>query len=225
MANMNLNFGGVWRAGCGGTLITTTAVVGSASCVGAPDIHLWRTRLGSNSATSGGVTINTARMTPHPNYHWQLRDGNILVLKLVSPAPISNNIRPARIAGANYALPDNLHVYVAGWGLYGGSGLSQQLRHADTRVVNHDLCTRRHAELRARPGFGHFPPVWPGDLCTGLLDVGGRGSCEFDYGGPVVHQRDILVGVIGWNYACGHPYYPTVNTRVPHYSNWIVSVS
>ncbi|XP_052739564.1 serine protease 41-like [Bicyclus anynana] len=89
---------------------------------------------------------------------------------------------------------------------------SQELKHVDVRVVNHALCKQRYDELRVQPGFQGVLPVYPGNLCTGLLDIGGQDFCTWDWGGPVVHQRDILIGVIGWNVICGHPFYPGVNT-------------
>ncbi|XP_052739524.1 trypsin, alkaline A-like [Bicyclus anynana] len=228
MANMNWQWGGNFHPGGGGTLITPTAVVSVPSFIGAsPRAEDQGIRLGTTELT-GGTLLLVSQVIVHSGFDNRRREHDILIMRLRTAAPLSNRIRPARIAGANYALPDNQRVYIAGWGIYNpGVGIprSQQLRHVDVRVVNHALCTQRYADLRTQPGFENMRQVFPGNLCTGLLDIGGQDFCTWDYGGPVVHQGDILVGAISWNYLCGHPFYPGVSTDIRAYANWIVQNS
>ncbi|CAH2222346.1 jg24470, partial [Pararge aegeria aegeria] len=130
--------------------------------------------------------------------------------------------------GPNYALPDNLRVYVAGWGLtqYENLEVSDELQHTYVFIINHDLCTKRYAELGQQPDIeSTIPKVTPEMMCTGILDVGGQDACSGDSGGPVLHGGDIIVGVTSWGYTCAHPLYPGVSARVPSYTQWIVETA
>ncbi|XP_052741486.1 coagulation factor X-like [Bicyclus anynana] len=214
-----------YRHACGGVLVTNTALLSTASClynqVEVP--HEWQARLGSDRLLTGGISIFVREFIPHSNFNIILLRDDIQVIKLRSAAPLSSTINIARIAGPNYALPDGLQVYTAGWGITSQhSGFSNELRHVDVRIINHDLCTSRYADLATQEHFETVPPVGPGHLCTGLLDIGGQDACNGDDGGPVIHKPDVLVGLTGWAISCGDAYYPRKNTRVPSYSDWIV---
>ena len=96
--------------------------------------------------------------------------------------------------------------------------------HLNTNIVNHELCVERYAYLKKTdPDYADIPDVNSGMLCAGLLGQTGKDTCTGDSGGPLAHFGDIVVGVISWNYDCGDPYYPSVNARVSHFSNWIVA--
>ncbi|XP_039751352.1 trypsin CFT-1-like [Pararge aegeria] len=210
--------------GCGGTLITTLAVISTGTCFNRNLIASnWRARVGSAALMTGGTPIPVSRLILHHNFNPTMMTSNIAMIRLTTAATLSNTIKIARIAGPNYALPDNLRVYIAGWGTTTENfgGLSNELRHVDVRIVNHALCTDRYADLKSQPGFEYIPPVWPDNVCTGLLNIGGQDACSGDLGGPVVHQGDIVIGVSDWAFTCGDPYYPRVNVRVSSYIQWI----
>ncbi|XP_034827066.2 trypsin, alkaline A-like isoform X2 [Maniola hyperantus] len=227
MANMQVTWReGVYATACGGSLITRTAVLSAAHCYAIELVGLirWRARLGSASDKVGGVQHTLTRFIMHPDFvHITLRS-DVAIVILTTPATLSNKIKPARIAGPNYPLPDNLRVYVAGWGsrFHEDHELSEWLLHTDVRVINHEICTERYAELKNQPGSDFTAEVTPAMLCTGHLDVGGQDACQGDSGGPVVHGGDIVVGITSWGHECAHPHYPGVNARVPSYTQWIV---
>ncbi|CAH2265753.1 jg7942 [Pararge aegeria aegeria] len=214
MASMQVSWsGGAHNHGCGGTLITRTAILSAAHCFYRNLIASnWRARVGSAALMTGGTPIPVSRLILHHNFNPTMMTSNIAMIRLTTAATLSNTIKIARIAGPNYALPDNLRNF---------GGLSNELRHVDVRIVNHALCTDRYADLKSQPGFEYIPPVWPDNVCTGLLNIGGQDACSGDLGGPVVHQGDIVIGVSDWAFTCGDPYYPRVNVRVSSYIQWI----
>ncbi|XP_045768192.1 trypsin CFT-1-like [Maniola jurtina] len=227
MVNMQVTWReGIFASVCGGSLITRTAVLSAAHCyiIELPDINQWRARLGSESDQVGGVQHAVARFIIHPNYVHITLTSDVAIVRLAIPAMLSNRIQVARIAGPNYPLPDNLRVYVVGWGdrHHEEHEGSEFLLHTDVRVINHEICTERYAELKTQPGYEFHPDVTPAMLCTGHLDVGGQDACQGDSGGPVVHGGDIVVGITSWGYECAHPRYPGVSARVPSYTEWIV---
>lgn len=94
---------------------------------------------------------------------------------------------------------------------YGGSK-SEQLRHVGIWTVNQNTCRSRYAPL------GNS--VTDNMVCSGWLNVGGRGQCSGDGGGPLLHNN-VVVGVSSWGYLCGQANYPDVNTRVSRFTSWI----
>lgn len=87
------------------------------------------------------------------------------------------------------------------------------LQHANVSIFNQVQCIDRYNNIT------NLTLVTNGSLCTFNFD--GRGACEGDNGGPLVHQGDIVVGVTGWGYDCGNSFFPVVNTRVTYFSEWI----
>ncbi|XP_052739526.1 trypsin CFT-1-like [Bicyclus anynana] len=217
--------GGVFGHVCGGSLITTTAVLSATHCYARnPNAIEYRVRLGSSLHETGGSEIAVSRLILHPEFVTMLWLNDVAIIRLATSAPLSNRIQVARIAGPNYPLPDDLRVYVAGWGRVRPDrpGSSRILRHTYVRIINQEICTERYAQLQAQPGMEDMALVTPEMFCAGLLDVGGQDACQGDSGGPVVHEANVIVGVTSWGYDCAHPRYPGVYVRVPSYTQWIV---
>uniref|UniRef100_A0A672M6J4 trypsin n=1 Tax=Sinocyclocheilus grahami TaxID=75366 RepID=A0A672M6J4_SINGR len=61
-------------------------------------------------------------------------------------------------------------------------------------------------------------------ICAGLLNQGGKDSCEGDSGGPMVSKNGSLwiqSGVVSFGEGCADPRYPGVYSRVSQYQDWI----
>lgn len=58
-------------------------------------------------------------------------------------------------------------------------------------------------------------------FCSGILDVGGKGPCYGDSGGPVFYDN-IVIGVVSWGEGCANKTTPAVNVAVSSYTDWIV---
>ncbi|KAM3964215.1 trypsin, alkaline B-like [Aphomia sociella] len=225
MTNMQYGFWGIiWFQACGGSLITSTAVLSAAHCYEGDRPEDWRVAVGTSLASSGGQSIAVSRLILHPSYSGSTINADVAIVHLASSAVFGPSVGVARIPGTNYNVPDGTVVTAIGWGtLSPGGAAPEQLQHVDINVINQQICTERYDYLRTQPGFQSWPRITDGMLCAGILNVGGKDACQGDSGGPLAHQGDIIVGVTSWGYSCAHDYYPGVNARVSVYSDWIVS--
>ncbi|KAG6458287.1 trypsin, alkaline A-like [Manduca sexta] len=209
-----------WEQTCAGTLITQVVVLSAAHCFESEPPHLWRIRLGSRMASSGGSLHTVQRIVLHPDFHYLYND--VALVRLSVPAVISSTVNRARIAGVNYNLADGTVVRVAGWGANMFRVSSEILLSAEIRIFNQQLCAERWAHLKTQPGQERWPDITDGMICAG---IDGVGHCSGDSGGPVVHQNDIVIGIVSFTYICGHHKYPGVHARVSYYSDWIANTA
>ncbi|XP_064074322.1 trypsin, alkaline C-like [Vanessa tameamea] len=213
-----------FRPFCGGSLITTRAILTAAHCLfnNVLSTNHFRVRLGSSLSRFGGQLYRVENWVKHPGYSWPKLYHDIAILKLASPAIMSNRVALARIAGPNYIVADNTTVTAAGWGVleFGGEP-PEILQHVDIKKVNHDICRENYAELQSSLGELEVPNVTSEMVCAGILDVGGKNTCQGDSGGPLLHQG-VIIGITSWAHQCAHPMYHTVFVNVPSYTSWIV---
>ncbi|XP_013133128.1 PREDICTED: trypsin, alkaline C-like [Papilio polytes] len=207
--------GSNFRQACGGTILNNRSILSAAHCFFRDSANMWRIRVGSTNANSGGNVHNTNRIIMHPNYNSRTQDNDIALLRASSTWGFNNNVRAGSIAGSNYNLADNQVVWAIGWGAtsYKGPG-SEQLRHVQVWTINQNTCRNNYASR----GLS----VTNNMLCSGWLGVGGRDQCQGDSGGPLIHNN-VVVGVCSWGHECALANFPGVNARVSRYTSWIQS--
>ncbi|XP_075976014.1 trypsin, alkaline A-like [Anticarsia gemmatalis] len=199
---------------CGGSILNQRSILTAAHCFhdAKNNPARWRIRAGSSNAHSGGSVHNVNQIIIHPSYNRPTIDNDIAILRLASNLVMSNTVRAASIAGANYNLADNQVVWAAGWGMTEFGGPSEQLRHVQVWTVNQAVCRQRYGASAITDNM----------LCSGWLDVGGRDQCQGDSGGPLYHNG-IVVGVCSWGRGCAQAFFPGVNARVSRFTSWIQS--
>ncbi|CAK1545772.1 unnamed protein product [Leptosia nina] len=210
----------LWRLGCGANILTTRWLMSAAHCFAGwnyrPDFR--RIRAGTTIKNTGGSVHYVDYAINHPEYTVATRyDGDINVVRLLTPLVYTPVIQKATIVPQDYILPDNVPVVHAGWGhtTQGGS-TSRILQHVEMYSINTELCRQRYLRLRET--------ITDNMICAGLLDVGGRDACQGDSGGPLYaggSENRVIVGVVAWGHGCANETYPGVSTRVASYTNWV----
>ncbi|XP_075975795.1 trypsin, alkaline C-like [Anticarsia gemmatalis] len=200
------------RQVCGGIILNQRSVLTANHCFdeGRHLTGMWRLRIGSDFANSGGVVLGVASILRHPNYVEWNSDSDIAIMRTASSINYGVGIQPASIAGSNYNLADNQVVWASGWGRTEHGISSEQLRHVQVWTINQAVCRQRYGSLRLTDNM----------LCSGWLDVGGRDQCQGDSGGPLYHNR-VVVGVCSWGDGCAQARFPGVNVRVSRFAQWI----
>ncbi|CAH2102207.1 unnamed protein product [Euphydryas editha] len=198
---------------CGGAIVNNRAILTAAHCLMGDPPNRWRSRVGSTNANSGGVVHTTSRIIRHSGFNRRTVDNDVAIIQIVGTFSFNNNVRAGYIAGPNYNPTDNSPVWAIGWGRTTSGGTrSEQLRHVQIWIVNQAVCRSRYGSISRT--------VTDNMICSGHLDVGGRDTCQFDSGGPLLHNN-VIIGITSWGQGCGLPRFPGVSTRVSRYTTWI----
>ncbi|PZC70433.1 hypothetical protein B5X24_HaOG200464 [Helicoverpa armigera] len=200
---------------CGGTILNNRAILTAAHCTVGFAANRFRIRVGSSWANSGGAVHNVASNIIHPQFDIWTWNNDVAVLHMSNTFSFNNNVRPGSIAGANYIVGDNQAVWAAGWGdtFYGSEQGSEQLRHVQLAIANHNTCINNYASRGVLVNENMICAGWPS---------GGRDQCRGDSGSPLYHNG-IVVGVSSFGIDCGVVSFPGVNARVSRYTSWITS--
>ncbi len=165
------------------------------------------------------VTLRVEETFRHPKYNRRLVDNDIALLRLATPAPLSEYILPACLPGREMAervlhLNGTLTV-VTGWGKDDQDQYSSALNVIKVPLVDRSICSRQMSHN-----------ISDNVLCAGIL--GQRtDACEGDSGGPMVTlYRDtwFLIGLVSWGEGCGQEDKLGIYTKVSNYNDWIDKV-
>lgn len=157
----------------------------------------------------------------HPNYNSRTIDNDIALLRLATPAPLSQYILPICLPGremAERALHKNgTLTVVTGWGKdnLNSTHFSSALNVIKVPLVDHDICSRQMSHN-----------ISNNVLCAGILGQS-MDACEGDSGGPMVTlYRDtwFLLGLVSWGEGCGKVDKLGIYTKVSNYNEWIDGV-
>ncbi|KAJ8736118.1 hypothetical protein PYW08_006774 [Mythimna loreyi] len=197
---------------CGGTILNNRSVLTAAHCVAGDRTSQWRIRVGSTTASVGGVVHNVNSIIVHPQYNRSTKNNDIAIIRSSSAFSFNNNVRAGAIPGANYNLADNQVVWAAGWGTTSSGGMPvERLRHVELRTINQATCRSNYAARGVT--------ITDNMLCSGW-PTGGRDQCQGDSGGPLYHNN-VVVGVCSFGIGCAQAQFPGVNARVSRFATWI----
>ncbi|XP_012737369.2 trypsin-2 [Fundulus heteroclitus] len=194
---------------CGGSLVNENWVVSAAHCNFVSGVEL---RLGEHNVEVHEGTeqfISTSVVIPHPQYSPQTIDNDIMLMKLSRPATFNKYVQP--VALPTRCAPVGVMCKVSGWGNTEDPAVDNtKLQCLDVPVLSDSVCRTSY------PG-----KITSSMFCAGYME-GGKDSCQFDSGGPLVCSGE-LQGVVSWGIGCADKGYPGVYAKVCVYSDWLES--
>ncbi|KAJ0171704.1 hypothetical protein K1T71_012467 [Dendrolimus kikuchii] len=176
---------------------------------------------GGQDCTDGVTKINVESYTLHPAYDMVKRKNDIALLRLEEMAPFTEFIRPICLPTNDLILnpPEDLRLYVAGWGATETKLFSPTKLYVDLPYVPLEKCQTSYTK----------PPLqiqlWNLQLCAG--GEPGKDACRGDSGGPLVYDSGQIfeaIGLVSFGPSqCSLEDVPGVYTNIYPYIDWILN--
>jgi len=238
---MSIDFGNGYGAGCGSSLLRvrenqeqSDIVVTAAHCVTEENSMATNPKAFSPSQITviagnhrqdkydaGEESRTASQVRFHKDFRFTPRDGavnDIALVKLASPIPFTDTIRPICLPTAGEAIPVGKTCIAAGWG-------RNNSRNQDTPEALQQVLTPAQDANTCRKGWG---PSYKEDImiCAGSLQ-GNSGTCQGDSGGMLACQQADggwkLYGATSFGVAgsCLSAGKPSIFARLSSYIDWV----
>uniref|UniRef100_A0A1A9WKQ0 Peptidase S1 domain-containing protein n=1 Tax=Glossina brevipalpis TaxID=37001 RepID=A0A1A9WKQ0_9MUSC len=202
------------RLFCGGSLINDRYVLTAAHCVqnNRDQITIRLLQL-DRSSRDPGITRQVARTIIHPNYDPTRVVNDLALLRLDSPVPMTDKVRPVCLPYSNQNFEGKTGI-AAGWGLIKQGGVtSNYLQEVSLPIITNQECRNTRYKNKIQDVM----------ICAGNVKQGGKDACQGDSGGPLIvnEGRYKLAGLVSFGFGCAQPNAPGVYTRVSKFVDWI----
>ncbi|XP_051905849.1 serine proteinase stubble-like [Hippocampus zosterae] len=204
---------------CGATLINNMWLLSAAHCFfSSLPVTAFLGRQSQLGFNPNQVTRFVVQTIIHPAFNPITFDNDVALLRLSSPVPFNDFIRPICLAASGSTFFTGTESWVTGWGTI-GSGVPlpppQNLMEVQVPVVGNRECDCKYGGVVITDNM----------ICAGLRD-GGKDACQGDSGGPMMSKQGsvwVLSGLVSFGNGCALPDFPGVYTRVSRYEEWIRS--
>ncbi|XP_053663471.1 trypsin-7-like [Anopheles marshallii] len=198
---------------CGGSIITSRWILTAGHCIDDTIPRYMKVRVGSSFYSGHGTFHDVKSFLAHPDhipYSWIM---DYALLELKESLVFSNAVQPITLASQPDDLPYDLDCVVTGWGRTLNTEENfYKLRAVEIPLVSRGLCN-----------ITYEGKIDMSMICAGDYVNGGKGSCAYDSGGPLV-CAGVQVGIVSWGKGCALPGYPDVFSSILYGRKWIDNV-
>lgn len=188
----------------GGAVISSTWAISAAHILlGCPPMQV-TLRAGSDERVLGGSLHNANTIVMHSAFQALNLENNIALIGVLEPFIFSETLSAVSLDVQGTTVPQGTIANLPGFGIVmpANQNLSPVLRYTTMTVEAAGSC---------QASLSNYLVVTSNMLCTMST---AHNPCHGDFGGPLVTNNNVMIGIASWNPFCSNAGYSTVFTRI-----------